>query len=321
MKKILLSSAVFFLAAICSIDNLVAQIQPRFTQYMYTQVLFNPAYTGVQDDISGILLSRNQWTGIDGAPMTQGGNVSKVLKKSNAFGLSFTNDKIGVAKTTNISVSFAHKVWFSDDSYLSLGLQSSFSSFSENLSNVNTSTEADPVFISTVNHATNPNFGFGSYYSRHNFYAGLSVPYLLHKPIVGSTVGSLQFEPRQLHYYMVSGAIMDLNEKTIFSPSVFMKHVSGAPVQFNATALFLYKESILGLVSYNSERAVSAGVGYMFKRFKIVYTYDLTLSKLRPGAGSTHEISVLCGFPFYTSPLTKFMKRKYLNKNGTFKKQ
>ena len=47
-----------------------AQQRPMFTQYILNNYIINPALSGVENYTDVKISNRNQWTGIDGAPVT-----------------------------------------------------------------------------------------------------------------------------------------------------------------------------------------------------------------------------------------------------------
>ena len=47
-----------------------AQQDPQYSQYMFNQMVLNPAYAGSKEALSSSLILRNQWVGLDGAPKT-----------------------------------------------------------------------------------------------------------------------------------------------------------------------------------------------------------------------------------------------------------
>lgn len=65
MKKIYLAIVVALFAG-----KVQAQQDPHYTQYMYNMNVVNPAYAGSKESISGGLLYRQQWSGLEGAPKT-----------------------------------------------------------------------------------------------------------------------------------------------------------------------------------------------------------------------------------------------------------
>ena len=62
---------IIFIAAIFAITTGVkAQQEAHFTQFMYNQLYFNPAYAGARGMPSFSLIYRNQWIGFKGAPVS-----------------------------------------------------------------------------------------------------------------------------------------------------------------------------------------------------------------------------------------------------------
>ena len=61
-------------------------------------------------------------------------------------------------------------------------------------------------------------------------------------------------------------------------------------MQIDLAALLEYKERFWGGVSYRLQDAVALIFGVQFKDFKIGYSYDINISKLKlPVGGGTHE--------------------------------
>src|SRR5438128_1391094 len=46
------------------------QAKPSYTQYILNNYILNPALTGIENYVDIKLSNRNQWTGIDGHPVT-----------------------------------------------------------------------------------------------------------------------------------------------------------------------------------------------------------------------------------------------------------
>ena len=83
---------------------LLAQQDSEYTQYMYNTVLVNPAYAGSRGVTSVFLLHRNQWIGLDGAPVTNVFSINKPVSNTNlGYGISLVNDKIGVSDNNTFS--------------------------------------------------------------------------------------------------------------------------------------------------------------------------------------------------------------------------
>ena len=75
MKTILTIICAFILQSIC-----YSQQDSQYTQYMYNTTLVNPAYAGSRETITAFLLHRNQWVGLDGAPVTNNFSINSPFK-------------------------------------------------------------------------------------------------------------------------------------------------------------------------------------------------------------------------------------------------
>ena len=58
-----------------------AQQDPQYSQYMFNQVILNPAYIGSKEALNATLMYRKQWVEISGAPQTINLSVSGPLKQ------------------------------------------------------------------------------------------------------------------------------------------------------------------------------------------------------------------------------------------------
>src|SRR5882757_2182802 len=66
MKKLLLTIFIFIMA----MQLVRAQQKPQYTQYVLNNLLINPAVTGIENYIDVKTGYRSQWTGLQGAPVT-----------------------------------------------------------------------------------------------------------------------------------------------------------------------------------------------------------------------------------------------------------
>ena len=81
-----------------------------FTNYLFNALVFNPAYAGSNDHLSVNLIHRQQWVGLEGAPLTQSLTVhSPVKNERTGVGLSIVNDVIGAGGATEVQASYAYR--------------------------------------------------------------------------------------------------------------------------------------------------------------------------------------------------------------------
>lgn len=104
-------------------QDIAAQFDPMYTQYMFNELVINPAYAGSRECLSGTALYRQQWVGLDGAPTTLTGSVhAPLMQQKIGVGLTFANDKIGVSQRTSVTINGAYRIKL-EAAHLSFGLQ------------------------------------------------------------------------------------------------------------------------------------------------------------------------------------------------------
>ena len=74
-----------------------AQQDYQLTHYMFDNLSFNPGYAGMNNNICGTMITREQWTGFQGNPSTKLLNVhSPVEMLRGGLGFSYINDQLGI---------------------------------------------------------------------------------------------------------------------------------------------------------------------------------------------------------------------------------
>jgi type IX secretion system PorP/SprF family membrane protein len=272
--------------------NIVAQFDPMYTQYMFNELVINPAYAGSRECLSGTALYRQQWVGIDGAPTTLTGSVhAPLMEQKIGAGLTFTNDKIGVSQRTSVTLNGAYRIKL-DAANLSFGLQLGLVSLSENLTALNLT--EDQQFAANTGKKAAPNFGFGMFYSTPNWYAGISIPRMLQNRLdvsSGSTEVQNKFNMKDFHYMLTGGGVIPITETIKLRPNAMMKIVSGAPIQIDLNANALFNDFIWAGLGFRSGDAINMMAGaYVTKQLRIGYAYDYTLSVLQDFNSGSHEI-------------------------------
>jgi type IX secretion system PorP/SprF family membrane protein len=291
MKKIILTFAFY-----CSILSVFGQNQFHIGQYAIYQPFLNPAAVGVYDNVNFALLYKKQWTGLEGSPHLQGFNFNMPLgeRKMNFVSFNVLNDKIGLNNSTEISGTYAFKVRPSLSSRLIFGLTASLNLVSSRLSNASIIEANDPVFTTNSPVYPLPNFKFGTYFYRHNFYLGFVIPNILENKVIesnGTPSGFVGFSPQNMHYYLHGGYKFDLKKNNTFVVSALAKDASGAPLQFDLNFNFTFN-SKFGLATNlrSSKDVMLIFTAYVMPELMLSYGYEYSFSKLSKYNNGTHEV-------------------------------
>ena len=284
MKTILTIICAFILQSIC-----YSQQDSQYTQYMYNTSLVNPAYAGSRETITAFLLHRNQWVGLEGAPVTNNFSINMPVGDSNfGVGLNFVNDEIGPVSENEISADLAYFIQVSENYKLSLGLKGTANLFQLDVNKLRIFDPADPQF-QNMDTEFSPNVGAGLYLFSDKTYFGLSVPSFFESYRYNDN--NIEITKEKMHFYFIAGHVFTLSDNIDFKPAVLSKIVEGAPLQADITANFLFFDKLTLGAAYRWDASVSALAGFQISdSWFIGYGYDLETTKLANYNSGSHEI-------------------------------
>jgi len=266
-----------------------AQQDAQFTQYMYNTVAINPAYAGSRETTSVFILHRNQWLGLEGAPITNGAAISTgLLNNQIGLGLSFSNDIIGVTTENIVSADFAYNIQLNASSRLAFGLKTSANFYSLDSNKLNIFQQNDPEF-QNLNGKISPNIGAGIYYYSDTFFSGFSIPNFIKTNYYSSN--EISINRKSIHYYFITGYVFTINQNLKFKPSFISKITEGAPFQLDINANFLFHDKVTLGGSYRMSSAVSGLIGFQVSNsWFLGYGYDLETTRLSNFNKGSHEV-------------------------------
>jgi type IX secretion system PorP/SprF family membrane protein len=270
-----------------------AQQEALYTHYMFNTLEMNPAYAGSRGCMSFVALHRSQWAGFDGAPTTQSfGMNSPILNGKLGVGLNYNGDRIGPIRSSMFSLAGAYIAKLNENTTMSLGINGGFQSVNANLSDLNLYEVNDASFLGNAASKLTPNFGAGIYLQNQKWYFGLSSPRILETKFLSAQDNGLELLQSKRHYYATAGAILSMTKQIMFKPSVLMKTVPGAPVQLDATAMFVFNDKFWTGVSSRSGDALGALIGFNFnENLQVGYAYDWSYAfGQHAGRSGSHEV-------------------------------
>ena len=289
MKKL------YLLLWISSLTFMVnAQQESSFSHYMFNHQAVNPGYVGARGVANFTSVFRSQWTGIEGAPLTQTLSYSgPVSSKNVGFGLSVINDKIGPISHTSFNIDLAYHLRLNrNDHRLAVGLKVGVLNYFLNPDMINTFTPNDQAFILDREKKLLPNIGFGFYYYTPKFYLGAAIPQMI------------AHEAYQLvrHFYLISGGLIEFSDNFMLKPSILLKQTkSVAGYDLSVMAIFNQTFWVGGQIRNNFNEdtfrsftgtGTSALLGiHLGKNFGLGYSYGFPSSVINNGLNATtHEV-------------------------------
>ena len=272
-----------------------------FSQFENAKGLFNPAFTGRSDCINGIVISRAQWMGMEGAPVLHGINMHFPVPKHNSTaGFTIVNEKMGMRNYFNTAVSFAMSFRTGASSHLSFGLQTGILGFHFDKSKaVLTDAGFDPFFEGNNAFYVLPDVSFGAYYRNAGYFAGLSLPRILLDDFNFTekkfTIDRLSFKYQ--HIYLNTGYLFPINEFVDIKPALMIKYLPATPAQYCLLARMQFEKSLGFGLGWRINESVHLYTGYHISdNLGIYYSYDLTVNKLSGYNSGSHEFCIKFNF-------------------------
>ncbi|MFC2124788.1 PorP/SprF family type IX secretion system membrane protein [Bacteroidota bacterium] len=283
---------LFFLCFLVAITS-QGQNNPVFGQFFTNPYLLNPAYVGIEGRAAMFLTHRQQWMGIDGAPVSSNFNFHGPLVAGLSAGLNVYNDSRGLLSTNVASVTAGYALALSEKEYIRFGLSGGIGFRNFNLGEVDN--PADPAIGDIVENSTFMAGNFGMSFHSGYFTLGFAFPSIFDTGI--TPTNSLTNDEGGLNVlekYTVNASYrfyFGLDEMA-FEPHLVYYTYKGIPSQLEAAGILHIKYNLWAGASYRQDFGISGLVGFKIGgSFSIGYSYTIPSESMSLGI-ATHEFQL-----------------------------
>lgn len=269
---------------------LYAQRDPLYAQYVTNPFVLNPAFAGLNNNLSLGLSYRNQWNGMEGSPKTINANGHMALKYNKmGAGFMFVDDRAGNTSVTEALASYSYQIALTSSTHVSFGMQAGFANYRTDNSKVRAFDATDPLFSSNQNTMT-PRVGFGVVVKSDRLMAGLSVPRMLKSTVTEEGFSYAQYTQ---HLYATAAYNFVVTERVRFRPSTLLKLVKGAKpsVDLNASVILLENYQA-GVMTRNFNTYGLFVQARIRNTFVFGYVFEVPTGKTADVNFLTHEITL-----------------------------
>jgi len=300
-----------FLCGFFVLFDIVAQQDPQYSQYMFNQMAVNPGYAGSHDVICITAVHRQQWIGIEGAPVTSvfAANAPfKMFGASHGAGLTVMSDQLGFDQNVSAGLDYAFRFSLGQGK-MGIGISGMFlnKALAAKWYIPGGDWNSDIAIPKENESVMGFDMGVGVFYRAENVYFGLSSTHLLEPNLHYDKANYLL----KRHYYATAGCALPLNNPAWeFAPSM-MVYSDGTSSQFTANINMMYNKKVWGGVGYRLNESIIAMLGVdLFNGLKVGYSFDYTYSSLRNyiSAGGSHEVLVSYCFNLVKEKVVKKYK-------------
>ena len=286
---------ILLLCALFIISDAQAQQATLYSQYMFNPFTVNPAYAGSRQAFSAVMLYRNQWVGLKGAPQSQSISLHTPLKnKKVGLGFNVINDKIGPTNNLGIFGTYAYHLPLRDGK-LSMALRAGTYRFQLD-GNAIEYKDVDKFSGASIGGGFIPSFDFGLYYYTKTLFGGLAITHIAGGQAKFDGIAEASTQLTQ-HVLVNFGYAYIINKNLVFKPSALIKYTARAPVNIDINMSVLMKEIFWLGVSYRtSQDLVIIAEFNITDILRAGYSYDLGLNALNDFNNGSHELFIGADF-------------------------
>jgi type IX secretion system PorP/SprF family membrane protein len=296
------SRSIIFFVLFCISINIFAQSDPMFSQNMFNLLNGNPGYAGSRGQMNVVVANRNQWAGLEGAPVTTVAGADAALDifgKSAGVGLEVMNDNIGLFSNLFIKASFARQLVLPTGQLgigLSVGVISqSFDGTGVVIPESEYHEENDPLIPAEEVSGFTPDFGLGAFFQGDKLYAGMGIQHLF-APEPNFQEDFYVYIHRSV--FLTGGYTISPDERRYDLKPSFYARIGGGSWQIDWNLNVDFRDKYWAGITYRYQDAVVLLGGLKLANgIWVGYSYDISTSALsKAGSKGSHEIVV--GYSF-----------------------
>jgi type IX secretion system PorP/SprF family membrane protein len=292
MKKIFL----FSLLLLFFVD--VKSQDPNFAMINQNYSYVNPAFTGAAKNFRANLAYRNQWTNSPNSFQTTNLTIDQHLGKVGGVGVMALHDIAtdGISISNLIAINYAKQIKIRQNGVLSLAVSGSWYQEKVDFSKLTFGSILTPrrgfIYIPSQSKSSASGFdlGLGAVYYTNKFYIGYGVQHLQEPNI--SVIEGVSPLPRKHSVQM--GYKQGVNQNVSLLPT-FYGTLQQDFLVLTAMLQLNWKWIIVGGGISSSENGLGV-LGINFGEWRLLYSYDETVSKLTNQSEGSHEITLQTTF-------------------------
>ena len=277
---------------------LFAQQSPVYSQYFVNELAYNPAVAGSKAYNPFVIITRQQWLGFSGAPLTANISYHGALNNRSGMGGSLYHDQTGQTGSSVFELDYAYHVPLDPDRLnLSFGIGAKAMYYALDLEAGNLPPGDDPAFSGNSFSRFLADASSGLYLYGKNFYAGYSVLNMLQSNF--NKEAGEGFSTNYLHrnYMGMLGYRYEFNRDIHFGQSILIRKTENTKSQYDFSARVFFQDAFWTGLSVRTNGSLSAVIGFRAGKMNIAYAYDHYFKAINSYQNGTHELSISFKFP------------------------
>ena len=279
-----------------------AQQLPQYILQELVRPGVNPAYTGLEGIYDLVLLTRQQWVGMEGAPRCYY-LASNVPLRSRRAGVGFVveNQSAGPYMQSGFFTNYSYTVNLTERSTLSFGLRGGLNSYRIRVSDLRVIDQGDYLFENDVNNQIRLNFGTGIHYTFRNYYVDFAIPLLLRNAFSPERANGTVTEDKVDRLYNIqTGAKYRLMEGLTLEPGLALWMSKGSPPLIDIRLTAEIQDVVKTGLVYRVSGSFSGYFTFrVLDNLVLGYAYELPLAYDYRLSSGTHEVVLGLDFQLF----------------------
>jgi type IX secretion system PorP/SprF family membrane protein len=267
------------------------------SQYLQHNSMLNPGAAGMSKSNFIGLSHRNQWSAFPGNPKTTMAYGDVLLEKYNAGVAGYVyRDETGPTSRTGIQMAYSkHIVSRDEKSRFGIGIELRGLQYAIDKEKLISALGDDPA-LGGASSKFGFDAGFGVYYTKERFSAGVAVSQLIQSKLQLANVANSKTNGRLYrHYNFLVNYKIPTGDDIYLIPNALFRAVQNAPSEFELGMKLDYQDKIWVAVNYKFNQSYSLQTGFKIaEKVNFGYSYDAynaPISQFDGGSGG-HEVGI-----------------------------
>lgn len=295
--------SLIFLTTFIFIQNLRSQNFTTREHCFFSNMIYNPSVVGTNENTYVYFSSKKNWTSIDNSPYTCMLNVhtkasnlqfsnrpspKKKLYSKIGIGLSIYRDINGPLSVTGIQTAYSYQIPLKNKSIFSMGLSAKIAQYALDENVFKPTDQYDTKISFTRQKGIIPNFNFGLYLKKENYYIGLSSTNL-----AKLSSKNITFYNQEIHrtLYLVGAYKFNFIKDSKIEPNVLFRY-DYSNLWFDFTTKYYYKNLFTVGLGYSTSGFYSTFLSTTLKEFTMGYAFEYSTSPIYKLSNGNHQIFI-----------------------------
>jgi type IX secretion system PorP/SprF family membrane protein len=295
--------------------DIYAQQNPVFTQYINSPLWMNPAYAGARNSLAVDFSTRQQWIGVEGAPMTYVlGAHTPINDKKMSVGASLMSDIAGPVMANQFSLAYAYLLRINHNNLLSVGINAGINNHWVNLNKLDLNDPTDPNFQSNIENGITPSFGTGFVLYSPLYFLSFSMPSILPDNVKYPGESDLEYQ-RNSQMFISAGYNIFIGYDHLVRLSGLARMEGKVENSYDIAAIYNYNGYFSAGGSYRLNQSAALILGVQInENFGITYSYDFPIGTKSLNLVNFQELTLSFDLFQYFVPN---LDREFRNKKGS----